>query len=645
MLKTQQTDLVMHFGAFEIDMRTGELRKHGIRIKLQDQPFRVLQILLERPGEVVTREELQRQIWPSDTFVDFDRGLNNAVKRLRETLGDSVEAPRYIETLPKHGYRFIGHAEGNGHAPALAAAQPTTVSLKSTEGTSYRTRAWRTSAFVAVALFLMSAVAFGLDLGKVRSTVWLKLRRPEIRSLAVLPLENLSGDPSQEYFADGMTDALITDVAQIGSLKVISRTSILRYKKTNKSLPEIASELNVDGIVEGTVQRSGGRVRITAQLIHGPTDKHLWANSYERDLADIFALQREVSEDIAGQVKAHLTPQQNQRRSETRPANIQALDFYFQGRQHLDRVGQGFGDEENKKAAELFQRAIDADANFVQAYLGLAASYDGLLMPSREDQRIIDQVQRKVAELQPDSSEAAVLLARTKMRDWDWAGAEREFRRAVTLNPNDSTAHHWFGRSLEELGRMDEGWKEELIAQALNPNPDRLPSASDWPEALVRRGQYDEAIRLYLRILEANPNDGQTHLGLSGSYEGKGMYKEAIAELGHGCRSYGHPEIETRLNRAYAIAGYHGALRQWAAEIERLQAAKEVYFPAYLATVYARLDDKDRAFYWLEEAYKHRDESGLGTDLINWLKPDPDLKSLRNDPRYFDLLRRVGLPP
>jgi TolB-like protein/Tfp pilus assembly protein PilF len=496
-----------------------------------------------------------------------------------------------------------------------------------------------------VGFILMSAVAFGLDVRKVRSTVWLKLRPPEIHSLAVIPLENLSGDVSQEYFADGMTDALITDVAQIGSLKVISRTSVLRYKKTNKPLPEIAHELNVDGIVEGTVQRSGDRVRITAQLIHCPTDKHLWASSYERNLADVFALQREVSEDIAGQVKAHLTSQQNQRRPETRPVNIQALDFYFQGKHHLDRVGQGFGDEENKKAAEFFRRAIDADPSFVQAYLGLAASHYGLLMPSVQDQAIIDGVQRKVAELQPDSSDAALLLASTKMRDWEWAGAEREFRRAVALNPNDSMAHHSLGRFLDDVGRMDEGWKEEQIAQELNPNPDRLPSAADWPEALYRRGQYDEAIRRYLRILEANPNDGQTHLGLSENYEQKGMYKEAIAELGRTCRSYGHPEIEIRLNRTFATAGYRGALRQWVQEIERLQAAKQVYMPAYLASVYGRLDDKDRAFYWLEEAYKHHDESGLGTDLINFLKPDPSLKSLRSDSRYFDLLRRVGLPP
>jgi TolB-like protein/DNA-binding winged helix-turn-helix (wHTH) protein/tetratricopeptide (TPR) repeat protein len=644
-LKTQPTNPVMRFGAFEIDMRTGELRKHGIRIKLQDQPFRVLQILLEHPGEVVTREELQRQIWPSDTFVDFDRGLNNAVKRLRETLGDSVEAPRYIETLAKRGYRFIGPLERNGQAPTLAAAQPTAVSVQSTEGRSPRTRAWRTSAFVVLGLIMTSAVVFGLDVGKVRSSVLFGFRPPEIHSLAVLPLENLSGDSSQEYFADGMTDALITDVAQIGSLKVISRTSILRYKKTNKPLPEIARELNVDGIVEGTVQRSGDRVRITAQLIHGPTDKHLWANSYERNVADVFGLQREVTEDIAAQIKAHLTPQQNRGRTQPRPVSIQALELYFQGKQHLDRVGQGFGDEENKKAAELFQQAIDADPNFVQAYLGLADSHSGLLLPTREDQAIIARAHRKIEELDPGSAATALLLAQSKAGNWDWTGAEHELRRALALNPNDSAAHHWFALFLDDVGRLDEGWKEEQIAQALNPNPDRLPSATDWPEALFRRGQYDEAIRVYLRILEANPDDGQTHLGLSESYEGKGMYKEAIAELGRVCRAYGHADIETRLNRAYAIAGYRGALRQWAEEIERQQATKQVYMPAYLASVYVRLDDKDRAFYWLEDAYKHHDEPGLGTDLVQWLKGDPFLKPIRNDPRYFDLLRRVGLPP
>jgi TolB-like protein/DNA-binding winged helix-turn-helix (wHTH) protein len=636
---------VISFGAFQVDARAGEVRKHGLRIKLQDQPFRVLQILLEHPGEVVTRAELQRQIWPSDTFVDFDRGLNNAIKRLRETLGDSAEAPRYVETLAKRGYRFIGTVErrdGNSKAAqqTLNTVEPQTVAVPARFGLRFRV-----AIFAALGLALVGALLFGLDLGGWRSRLLLRLPPPVIQSLAVLPLQNLSGDPSQEYFADGMTDALITDLAQIGSLKVISRTSTMRYKKTDKALPEIARELNVDGIVEGAVQRSGERVRITAQLIHGPSDKHLWANSYERDLRDVFGLERDITQDIARQVRAHLTIPQNVQLSQQRPVNVQALELYLQGKHHLDRVGQGFADEENKKAAQYFQQAIDDDPNFVQAYIGLADAHHALMLPSSEDLAILKKARLKVVQLDPNSSNAAVLMASAKRDNWDWAGAEEEFRRAIALNPSNVDAHYGFGRLLDDLGRLDEGWKEHQIAQQLNPNPDRLPSASYLPEALFPRGEYDQTIKLLLLILEGNPNDGQSHLLLSNCYEQKGMYKEAIEELGRTSTLYGHPEIEKRLHSAYIATGYRGALAQWAQEIEHLQATKQAFFPAYLASVYAKLGDKNRTFHWLEESYKLHDSSGLGSDLINGLKTGPELESIRNDPRYFDLLRRVGLPP
>jgi TolB-like protein/tetratricopeptide (TPR) repeat protein len=487
-------------------------------------------------------------------------------------------------------------------------------------------------------------LALGTDIGGVRSRVLLRLYAPGIHSLAVIPLQNLSGDSAQEYFADGMTDALITDLAQVSALKVISRTSIMRYKNTDKALPEIARELNVDAIVEGTVQRSGDRVRITAQLIKGPADKHIWASSYERDLRDVFALQRDVAQDITGQIQTHLSPSPSPPPLWQRPVNVKALEAYLQGRYHLDRVGQGFGDEENRKAAVYFQQAIDADPNLIQAYIGLLDAHRGLLLPSSEDQAIGRKVAQKVIELDPNSSNAAVLVAGVKTDNRDWSGAEEAYRSAIARNPNSVEAHRSFARFLDDLGRLDEGWREQQIAQGLNPNPDRLPWATDLPEALLRRGQYDQAIRLLSKVVEANPNDGQTHLNLSEGYAEKGMYKEAIEELGRTCTLYGYPKITTRLDREFAASGYQGAMRQWAQEIERLQATNQVYFPAYLASVYGRLGDKERAFYWLEEAYKHPELTGIGTDLIHWLKADPGLALIRKDPRYFDLLRRVGLP-
>ena len=282
----------IRFGVFELDPESGELRKQGLKVRLQEQPFQILQILLERPGNVVTREELQQRVWPANTFVDFDQGLYNATKKLREALGDSADTPRYVETLSRRGYRFIGTVNGNGSATLPAAKVPP-------KSPTAETHASRRKLQLAIALGLGTAALLGAVLSVTPANLWQRLLGkgtvPQIRSLAVLPLQNLSADPEQEYFSDGMTDALITDLAQIGSLKVISRTSSMQYKQTKKSLPEIARELNVDGIIEGTVQRSGDRVRITAQLIHGPTDKHLWANSYERDLRDVFALERDAS--------------------------------------------------------------------------------------------------------------------------------------------------------------------------------------------------------------------------------------------------------------------------------------------------------------------------------------------------------------
>lgn len=644
MLKIRPTCEVIRFASFEVDVRAGEVHKHGHRIRLQDQPFRILQILLEHGGEVVTREELQRQIWPSDTFVDFERGLNNAVKRLREALGDSAETPRYIETLPKRGYRFIGTvAARNGDPPKVEIANAAGTREPGVALANSRSF-MRATAFLSFGLLITVGLALGTDIGGLRSWLMQRLHPPGIHSLAVIPLQNLSGDPAQEYFADGMTDALITDLAQLSSLKVISRTSITRYKNTSKALPEIARELNVDGIVEGTVQRSGDRVRITAQLIHGPSDKHLWASSYERGLQNVFTLERDVAQDITLQIQTHLRPAEAALPLQPRPVNVKALEAYLQGKYHLDRVGQGFGDEENKKAAMYFQQAIDADPSFVQAYFGLADAHEGLLLPSSEDVAIIRRAQQKAAELEPNSLDTIICSARKKADRWDWTGAEAEYRKAAALSLNNADVHSEFARFLDDLGRLDEGWKEQQIAQELNPYPDRLPWATDLPEALLTRGQYDLAIRLLSKVVDANPNHGQTHLNLSEAYAQKGMYKEAIQELGRTCVLYGHPEIATRLDSAFAASGYQGALRQWTQEIERLQATKQAYIPAYLASIYGRLGDKERAFYWLEEAYNHPEPSGLGTDLIHWVKSDRGLELIRNDPRYFDLLSRLGLP-
>jgi TolB-like protein/DNA-binding winged helix-turn-helix (wHTH) protein len=619
-----------------VDLEGGELRKSGLRQKLTGQPFEVLRLLLEHPQQVVTREELQKHLWPADTFVDYDLALKKAINRIREVLGDDAESPRFIETIPRRGYRFIAPLNANGdaagaiQAPAGEVPQPP--------------RRWRFALLWGIGASALVVAVLGVMSGKLSRRGWAAGAAPEIRSLAVVPLQNLSADPAQEYFSDGMTDALITDLAQIGSLRVISRTSSMRYKQTKKSLPEIARELTVDGIVEGTVQRSGDRVRITAQLIHGPSDKHFWAASYERDVRDVFGLEREIAGDVAHQVQARLRIQ-NQvalpARSgpeQPRPVNLKALEAYLQGHYHLRKAALGGPDQEIRMAGEYFQQAIDADPNFALAYVGLAEAHHGLWWPSSEDFTIMKGAAQKAVDLDPTSSEARAEVALSKWDDWDWSGAEEEYRKAITLNPNNAFAHDQFGDCLDAMGRLAEGWKEKEIAQQLDPKQDHLS------DPLYRREDYDRSIELLRKTIETRPEDATLHWALSLDYAGKRMQKEWLQEFGKSATLFGWPEMGSHVQRAFATSGYRGAMRQWAKELERLAATKQGYIPGPMALAYAALGDKDRAFYWLEQGVDHRHLAG-GDSVLPFVKVDPMLAPLRSDPRFADLVRRMGLPP
>jgi TolB-like protein/DNA-binding winged helix-turn-helix (wHTH) protein/tetratricopeptide (TPR) repeat protein len=627
----------VRFAVFEVDLGARELRKQGVRIKLQEQPFQILHMLLERPGQVVSREELRQRIWPADTFVDFDHGLYSAIKKLREALGDSAENPRFIETLSKRGYRFIAPVEVNGTGGAWPAQEPAFLAKAGTEARPwYRMNLIRLFAIFAVAAMLVG-VLLGVNLGKFRQWFLAGSTPPPIRSLAVLPLQNLSGDPSQGYFTDGMTDALITELAQIGSVKVISRTSTMLYKKTDKSLPEIARELNVDGIVEGTVQRSGERVRITAQLIHGPSDKHIWASSYERDVRDVFGLEREVASDVAHHVQARLLTPNQAPQAPPRPVNPNALEAYLQGNYHLQKGMMGVRDRELRTAGEYFQHAIDAAPDFALAYVGLAEAHHILFWSSSEDFALMRGAAEKAAALDPASSEARTELAFAKLDDWDWSGAEEDFRRAITLNPNNAFAHDHLGWCLDAMGRLEEGWKEFEIAQELDPNQDHLS------DPLYRRGDYDRSIEVLQKTLESRPGDADAHYALSSDYALKGMYKEWVRELGEAFTLMGFPESAGCIQRAFAASGYRGARQQEARELEHWVASKQDYSPCVLAEVYTSLGNKDRAFYWLGQGVDHY-RMAMNDDLT-WFKVVPELAPLHSDPRFKDLLRRAGLPP
>jgi TolB-like protein/DNA-binding winged helix-turn-helix (wHTH) protein len=585
----------------------------------------VLVCLVEHAGEPVSKEKLLQEVWP-ETFVSDDV-LKGSIAEIRRVLEDDAKVPRIIETIAKRGYRLIAPVEWMDVRQQAPAAQ---LKPEANEiAPSRRSRVPRTVVVVVVVLIALAAI---FDVGGLRA----RLRSsaaPQIRSLAVLPLQNLSADLSQEYFSEGMTDSLITDLAQIGSLKVISRTSSIQYKQTRKSLPEIARELNVDGIVEGTVQRSGDRVRINVQLIQGASDKHIWAKSYEQDLRDVFALERDVTDDIARQIQVKLTMPGRVR---ARPVDTRVLDAYIQGNYFLNGRGTGGGDEEPKKARAYFQQAIDLDPNFVPAYIGLAQTHDTLSQGEPNDLTLMRQLAERAVALDPDSADAHVVLGHAKGETWDWSGAQEEFRRALALDPNNVAAHDELGGTLDKTGRLEEGWKEFQIAQELDPNRDHIA------DPLYQRGQLDRAIEIRERIAKRDPLNGYNHWALALSYALKGKYAEFVTETGTSLSLFGVPGVGPGLQRAYDESGPRGALRRLAEEFEHFAITKRAYFPGVLAQLYAALGDKDRAFYWLEQYRQHRDLA-LADPTI-YFKTDPWFAPLRSDPRFGDFLRRVGLP-
>jgi TolB-like protein/DNA-binding winged helix-turn-helix (wHTH) protein len=624
---------VIRFGAYEVDARAGELRKQGVKIKLQDQPFQVLLLLLEKPGEVVTREELQKRIWPADTFVDFDHGIANAVKRLRDALSDSRENPRFIETLPRKGYRFIASAQTT---PSSTPSVGTNAGMSQSMPASPPAPRRRLR-FVAVASGVLLAMLAGIgagNLGVLRDRRHTRVLASRVRSIAVLPLTNLSENPDQEYLSEGITDALITELSQISNLRVISRTTTIRYKKTDKTLPQLAKDLGVDAVVEGTVQRSGDRVRVTAQLIYAPEDRNLWAKSYEQDLRDILQLEQNLASAIARQIQAQLSPQLAMRLGQPRQVDPKALEAYLQGRYHLNHIGRGAGREDYRSAIAYFQQAIAQDPGFAPAYAWLADAYDGSFAVPKEVMPLEKEAIRKALELDPHLAKTHQILGSVRLfYDWDWLGAETELKQARDLDPNSAWTRNRFSMYLTVMGRREEAINEAQRARELDPAGEYLS------ETLTHFGQYDQAIEVLRRYLEFNPSDGFAHYSLFWAYSLKGMPQEAIHELQETWRLFGFANAASAVRKAYSTSGYSGALRESAKQLEQLYNRRLLVLPVEIAGYYALLGDKKQALNWLNKGYEARDGA------IVFLARDPVWDFLRPDPRFQDLVRRVGLSP
>ncbi len=532
-----RTTRVYQFGAFTVDARTGELSHAGRRTPLRDQSVQLLLALLEKPGELITREELAGRLWAAGTFVDFDRGLNKAINHLREALGDSAEQPNFIETLPRKGYRFIAPVTCAGGD--VAAAPPADAPYAPSP------RRWLVLVMATAAIGIVIAAGIA---GVRRQAVSLPLR---IAALAVLPLENLSHDPEQQYFADGLTDALITDLAKMGTTRITSRTSVIQYRGTKKSIKDIGRELNVDAVVEGTVTYGGDRVRVTAQLIQVSTDMHLWADAYEREVSSILDLQRSLATDIARRIDDFVKPLDR-----ARVVKPEAYGLYLKGRYAFHKyTSQGW-----QEAIEHFNRAIESDPEFGPAYSGLSETYlvAGAYgaVPTEEAMTRGKAAAAKALQLDETLASAHYALATAHTwYDWDWAGADREFRRGLELNPNDALGRNWHGGYLSLLGRHDEAIAEHERARELDPLS--VIGNANLARALYRARRYDEAIAQARKTLELDPNFAVARFWLESSLRHKGLLSEAVALR----QSMVDPDQAQVISRTFQRDGFQALLR------------------------------------------------------------------------------------
>jgi TolB-like protein/DNA-binding winged helix-turn-helix (wHTH) protein/Tfp pilus assembly protein PilF len=629
---------VLKFDTFELDLRAGELHKRGVRLRLQGQPLQLLAILLQSPGNLVTREELRTQLWPADTFVDFDHSLHNAVGRIRDALGDSAETPRYIETLPRRGYRFIAPVE-EFQAPRTfprTSAESATQNGHPRETAEGAPSSKRRAASVVI---LCSCIAIGLAAWAGRRHFPVNSSVPAIRSIAVLPMQNLSGDATQEYFADGMTEELITELSRIQALKVISRTSVMGYKGTKKHLPQIARELGADGILEGSVIREGNQVRITVQLLDGPNDRHLWSEDYQRELRGILTLQREMAHAIAQQIRVQFTPQQRALLTSARAVNPEAYEAYLRGRFYS--TAKCSTPRDIKTAQRYFEESIQKDPGFALGYAGLADCYVSLAsfrqLSPEDAYRPAKEALRKALELDESIGEAHATLALLRWQhERDWAATEQELNSALALAPNYAYAHANRANYLSWSGRRAEALSEITKSRELDPGYSFAISESAVNYQLR---DYEALVEVSRRGVVLDPTEWLEHYFLGVGYEGTGKPGEAIPEYQKAIEmSEGDQDPTASLAHAYAVTGKRAAAESILRDLERK--SKNTYVSPYmLATIYAGLGDKNKALELLEKAYRER-----SWEIVWCLKADPRIDNLRSDSRFQALLQRIAFP-
>jgi len=609
-------------GKLRLDLSRYELSRDGQPVKLERQPMELLIFLVQRKGQLVTRNDIVEKLWGRDVFVDVDRSVNAAVFKIRAALKDDPAEPKCLETIIGKGYRFIGEVEiiptpAGQQAAVVQQGPPSVAHLGSL-------RAVTISILAALAVLALLYVS---NVGRWRERLPGRATPGPIQALAVLPLENLSHDPEQDYLADGMTEELITTLSKIGALRVISRTSVMRFKGTRQPLPEIARELNVDAVVEGSILRSGDRIRISAQLIQAPQDKQIWAESYDRDIRDVLALQSDVAGAIVEQIKAKITPAEAVRLSTARQVDPQVYQLYVQGLYYSDK-----GSEQSaRESREYFQKVIEKDPGYALAWAGLAQAYNRV----GDYARAKESARKAIALDQTIGEGHATLAFATWQNDWNWSIAAEEFKRAIELSPNNSLAHHGYAAYLSALRRHDEACDE--MQRSLELDPLSPLANANLGSIYWSRHDFDRAIQQLKKALEIDPNFPDAHLYLGMVYESLGSYDQALAEF-EKYRALGNPpEAEAEIAHLFALQGRRAEALELLNGLKARHKAGEM--PSYdIALVYVGLGDKDHAFQWLRNSYAEH------SDNLMEINDDLRFEALRPDPRFRDLLRSVNYP-